>query len=911
MPLTQQEQDLLNELETKCTSHFNIICEKVIKLFNDKFTDDQLRMIISGGRLMKYLTPPDKIFNVNYLEQEDPDTGKKLLKSYDTDVKMYVFEDILSINRESYNPNLILNYYRRTIIDNFFESLYFMNNILDFKLYYIEKILNDYDLTLYLPQGMSLKDLYDMRDKNQINKILKDHLVCSSDIIANSIPVIRLGFNIKKKSSNKILKLYFFDCSIYITINEEGNPWVPLQSLPVKFEYSLDAKYPTPARIEDLSIKIKQNIYFYNLIHTIIELNMLIHYGTNKYKNYKIKLPENTLKKYYKIKKTLFRLNYIKKLIENVDYNKGENYLSYLYIDKDYGINYSNYDDKLNKLIKRYLDNQYFPNDDGTESDKLLVKQNNIFTGTRLNYNKLIMNHENKNKAIINGLKLNILSSTNYDKLFTECEPFYKEDISFNQNNQQLNNYFNSTIRLYTDASKQMNLEVLKFQLMKDMTYIDKHYPSNDVEDDYTIIDFLNNLINLYKKLPALNEVLSKRDAENCYVVRGVGNFSFGRMYNVEDAKIGDTFTCLTPCSTSNNYNTGLNFFKRQNSECCFMIIKLQSNGKYIYTGNRNYYSKFNENEILLPPGTKFKFTNKRFLYDKNDNKFILVIEVDAIQPNFNNFLTALNGNDSSDNDNSSDSNDSGDSNSNSNDSGSDSGNSNSDDSILDENYFTELMINECCDESRGRRKSESRGRSVSKSRGRRKSESRGRRKSELRGRSVSELRGRSVSESRGSRKVSRSVSKSKGSRKGGFAGTKVISLPINKNNVSVKQLKSKKKLNSKLKSRKVLKSKSKSKKVNSKSKRYEDRFYITNDELLELIRLDLGGSKSEKKSENKSENLMGNIIEKFEKKINELKSDIKKMKIEKKEKDSLLSEVSSYNIFDYDFIKDLEYKSK
>ena len=337
---------------------------------------------------MKYLTPPDKIFNVNYLEQEDPDTGKKLLKSYDTDIKLYIFEDIL--DGENYNPNEILNSYKNKIYDYFIECLYFMNSILDFKLYYIEKILNDYDLTLYLPQGMSLKDLYDMRDKNQINKILKDHLVCSSDIIANSIPVIRLGFNIKKKSSNKILKLYFFDCSIYITLDENGKPWKPIQSLPIEFPF------PSQVNIRDVAIECSKNLYFINIFYVIRELNELIHYGTNKYLNYPIQLPYRTLNRYYKVNKSLFRINYVKKLIENINYNKPENYISVLFLIDD-TIQNTHY---LNSKIKSYLNNQYFPNDDGTESNKLLIEPNNVFSIKEMDISQYITKYKKFNKKI-------------------------------------------------------------------------------------------------------------------------------------------------------------------------------------------------------------------------------------------------------------------------------------------------------------------------------------------------------------------------------------------------------------------------------------------------------------------------------------------------------------------------------
>lgn len=162
MGTTKKDLELLSDLEEKLASHFAFICENTINLFNSEYKPNEY-MIIVGGRLLKYMTPPDKIFDPNYLQQVDSVSRKKLLNSYDTDIKLFVYHDILK--GKPYNTDNIIDLYEDIIINKFVDSLIIDNKYLDLKLYYIESVLNNFGLQLDLKQS-SLKEISTLNATN-------------------------------------------------------------------------------------------------------------------------------------------------------------------------------------------------------------------------------------------------------------------------------------------------------------------------------------------------------------------------------------------------------------------------------------------------------------------------------------------------------------------------------------------------------------------------------------------------------------------------------------------------------------------------------------------------------------------------------------------------------------------------
>lgn len=150
MMLTQAELDLLNDLETKCANHFNKICEGTVSYYNNNNIHNHRAMIIIGGRLLKYMTPPCKVLDNNYLEQRD-ENGRQLLKSFDTDVKLYILDDYLSTKpNRMYNPLEVINDLKDEIVDSFIEGNYIQGlyNVLDLRLYFIDIIFRQHGFKL-------------------------------------------------------------------------------------------------------------------------------------------------------------------------------------------------------------------------------------------------------------------------------------------------------------------------------------------------------------------------------------------------------------------------------------------------------------------------------------------------------------------------------------------------------------------------------------------------------------------------------------------------------------------------------------------------------------------------------------------------------------------------------------------
>ena len=664
MSILNSEKKLLSNIEISLSSHLNNICDKLVSEYNNKYNPDAY-ICISGGRLLKYMTPHDKIFNNSYLEKTDPKSKRKLLKSYNTDAQLLIFNrkekenrnsnnDFNNDNNNNNNNNEkdiydIMEYYydlindyiddiKNAFVDSFFIEILEGIYVLDFRLYYIENILNKYGLTLNLPQSQNIAKLFSLNSETA-KSIIDTHLICSNNYLSNiDTPIIKLGLKIRTLTDSPTeYDLYFFEC----LLNLKNKNYTYLQDLPVSINFQKDID------IKHLAFEHNNTynkIYLLNILSVIKELNKVIHIGSIKYKKYYAdnfdKLPDGVInlannllnEPYYKKDIALFKLNYIRKLLENIDDNHPNSFLSLIFLENDNSINKK--EPKLTDTANKYIDTQYLEiNDTKIE----LMGENNIFNINSDILKSYIHNSKEFMEKKFKELTKTYIDDDRYNNMYSSLEAIYKDEQEHFNSQDILTKYNNSSVYLYTSASTKMNINVLKFQLSKDLNYVNIKYPYIDVTDNnYTISRFLYDIINLFSKLKPLREIITIRENENLYVYRGISNFSFDNIENIENVKNGDIFMCLTPSSTTTLFSKAYKFLSRKNSECCMLKIKLNPNGKYIVTGNKNRFTKYNENEIILSPNTQIKIVDKYFISSDN-YRYNLMLEAEILEPDYNN----------------------------------------------------------------------------------------------------------------------------------------------------------------------------------------------------------------------------------------------------------------------------------
>jgi hypothetical protein len=212
-----------------------------------------------------------------------------------------------------------------------------------------------------------------------------------------------------------------------------------------------------------------------------------------------------------------------------------------------------------------------------------------------------------------------------------------------------------SLVYHFTINSCKYNVAIIKYHLTGDESYVNarnvynngliRYVPRRDY--NMTYLDYHRSLIDVFRNLK-LEQFLNLNDGlpDEYYLYRGLGitNINSNNIY--ENYKPGEIIYNPTICSTSTDLLIGNKFFlKTIPGNCGIFRILIKKNDKVLFISDERSSSLPNEQEVLLPPESKFRIISTRYIKYKdidiinmhenlNESPF-LFIDVEYIEPDY------------------------------------------------------------------------------------------------------------------------------------------------------------------------------------------------------------------------------------------------------------------------------------
>jgi hypothetical protein len=183
----------------------------------------------------------------------------------------------------------------------------------------------------------------------------------------------------------------------------------------------------------------------------------------------------------------------------------------------------------------------------------------------------------------------------------------------------------------FVEATKlnltETELDVIEKYTGGESLWINNYLRNRDLEDVNE-----TNLKKLKRYSTILNDIMKhksppSRSATKVYRGAEAMHQSWRKLKTGEELM----FTNKGIISTSFNKKAALSFIE-EDDDCCLLVLTLPKGTKGLYISSQSVFSDLEEDELLLPHGSKFVVTKKTF--SKYENKKILTYHADLVSQN-------------------------------------------------------------------------------------------------------------------------------------------------------------------------------------------------------------------------------------------------------------------------------------